>query len=801
MSDSKRPNFTIAQATWIAETQFGIVGEATELPSYIDQNFEIECDDGCAFILKIANPNEQRNWLEFETKCIAHLNEVSQRDIYPKVLSPNQPNKYWKSTDPISPIAELSAASGRSHLVRMMNFLPGTLFSELESPSTELLVDVGRVVAEVDIHFQKLPFDIGPSKRFFWWDCQSAPIAIRQNIASITDTRRRQTIETLLRHGESNLACRFALPMSVIHNDMNDNNFLVAHDRVSGVFDFGDVVYSYTINDVAVACAYLMLGRDNPIEVGRRILKGYQAVNPRSNQELQSVFDLIILRLMLSVTTSAKQQSLEPENEYLSISEQPAWNLLERFADQNLSELSGELVRHETEANNPVADSFFNSPRAKSTNQTTTRSKSELLKLRKKLIGPNLSLSYQNPLKIVRGQGTYLFDEQNRKFLDCVNNVCHVGHCNSAVVEAAVKQLSELNTNTRYLHDNIVEYARELTATLPDSLEVCYFVNSGSEANDLALRIARAFTGKKDFIVLEHAYHGTTGDLIELSPYKLQGAGGSKIPAHVHVAPIPDRFRGEFQKNDPEAGYKYAQQLGEIVEKLSQRNGLAAFVAESASGCGGQIIFPNGYFKCAFEHVRNSGGLCILDEVQVGFGRFGSHMWAFETQNVIPDIVTMGKPAGNGHPLGIVVTTRDIADAFDNGMEYFNTFGGNPVSCAIGLSVLDVLENGKLQQNALSTGSYFLNRLRALHTRFPVIGDVRGTGLFIGIEFVKDPSTLEPAADIACQIKEEMRNRGILLSTDGPFNNVIKIKPPMVFGPREVDQVVDNLEAVLSEVS
>jgi 4-aminobutyrate aminotransferase-like enzyme len=424
----------------------------------------------------------------------------------------------------------------------------------------------------------------------------------------------------------------------------------------------------------------------------------------------------------------------------------------------------------------------------------------QILAARSQHIGPNLSLSYRKPLKIVRGWMQHLYDEHGQPFLDAVNNVPHVGHCHPRVVQAGQKQMAVLNTNTRYLHENLARLAERICATLPPPLSVCYFVNSGSEANELALRLARTFTGSKETIVVDVGYHGNTSSLIEISPYKHNGPGGSGPPPFVHKVSMPDVYRGRHKQNDPAAGVKYAWEVAEAIEGITRRgNKLSAFICESLLSCGGQIVLPEGYLDAAYRHVRSVGGVCIADEVQVGFGRAGTHFWAFETQGVTPDIVTLGKPIGNGHPLGAVVTTPEIAAAFHNGMEYFNTFGGNPVSCAVGLAVLDVIAEEKLRENALRVGSRLMNGLRELMAEHPLIGDVRGLGLFVGIELVLDRATLTPAADEASYIANRMRDRGILLSTDGPFHNVLKIKPPMVFNEADADFLVETFNEILRE--
>lgn len=430
-----------------------------------------------------------------------------------------------------------------------------------------------------------------------------------------------------------------------------------------------------------------------------------------------------------------------------------------------------------------------------------TRSSEEIVELRNRFLSRTLSTAYREPLKIVRGEGPFLFDETGRRYLDLVNNVCHVGHCHPRVVAAGHAQMETLNTNTRYLHDTIIDCAERLTATLPDPLNVCFFLCSGSEANELALRLARAHTGRRDVMVVDGAYHGNTNTLVEMSPYKFKGPGGAGQPDWVQVAPMPDDYRGPYRRDEDDRGRRYADDMAGVLRSaVDAGSPPAAFFCESALGCGGQIILPPGYLSAAFAHARDAGTVCVADEVQTGFGRAGDHYWMFETQDVVPDIVTLGKPMGNGHPVAAVVTTPDIAASFATGMEYFNTFGGNPVSCATALAVLNVIEDEDLQAHAQKEGRYFLDALGGLQSRHALIGDVRGQGLFIGVELVNDPDTLDPASDAATEIIEAMKNRGFLLSTDGPFHNVLKIKPPMVIQRHDIDETIDALDAVLNEL-
>jgi 4-aminobutyrate aminotransferase-like enzyme len=394
----------------------------------------------------------------------------------------------------------------------------------------------------------------------------------------------------------------------------------------------------------------------------------------------------------------------------------------------------------------------------------------------------------------------YLYDDTGHAYLDVYNNVPLVGHSHPRVVKAAQEQLALLNTNTRYLHDNVNRYAERLTQLLPEPLRVCFFVNSGSEANELALRLARVHTKREDVIVLEHAYHGHTSTLIDISPYKFDGPGGSGKKPWVHVAPLADDYRGLYRRDDKQAGAKYARHVAEILERTRvEGRGIAAYIAETLPSVGGQIVFPPGYLAEVYSHVRAAGAVCIADEVQVGFGRLGTHFWGFETQGVLPDIVVLGKPIGNGFPLAAVITTAEIAESFNNGMEFFSTFGGNPVASAAGLAVLDVLEEEHLQEHALQTGTYLMRSLKSLQERNTLIGDVRGSGLFLGIDLVLDRDTRAPAPLQASYIVNGLRDCCILTGTDGPHHNVIKLRPPLVFSQADADLFVRTLDAILQE--
>jgi len=418
-----------------------------------------------------------------------------------------------------------------------------------------------------------------------------------------------------------------------------------------------------------------------------------------------------------------------------------------------------------------------------------------LIARRNRLLGPAYRLFYNNPLHLVKGEGVWLIDADGNKYLDMYNNVPHVGHCHPHVVEALQQQIATLNTHTRYLHDNVLDYAERLTGKLPDELDVAMFSCTGSEANELALRIARTCTGGTGIIVTEYAYHGNTQAIYQISTEDIPD---DEIPDFVIAVPAPDTYRGQYRDDD--AGDRYAEHVQAAINELGNRGVRpAAFVIDTIISSSGVVSPPSGYLQRAAEIIRAAGGLFVADEVQPGFGRTGRNFWGYEADDFVPDIVTMGKPMGNGHPLAATVTRTDIAERFSRSGSYFNTFGGNPVSCAAGLAVLDVIENENLQQNALDVGQYLIDGISDLATRHDRIGDIRGTGLFLAVDLVSDRETREPATELASTVVNGLRDRGILTGSIGPADNILKLRPPMVFSRENADYFLGTVDEVLAQ--
>ena len=767
----KAPRFALNDAVEVAAELYGLHVSASVLPSERDQNFLLRTVSGEQFVLKIANAEEDFEFLDFQNQLIKFL---ATRDLdleFPLIVPARNGDE----------IVSITSADS-SHFVRLLTWLEGVCFAEIKHPGCKLLASLGRALAQMDAAL--VDFSHQAAHRTFHWDLRHPNKA--RELAELLPDDRRRLVERFLADLEK--VDWDTLRFSIIHNDANDYNILVRSStpsayRVSAILDYGDVIYSATVCNLAVALAYAMLDKPDPIGAAAQVVAAYQETYPLNESEVNSLYTLAVARLCFSVCIAARQTRDVPGNEYLNISNAPVWSLLERLEDIPL-DWPVRVFRY-----------ACGMPVVRKQTSRTRRQSAELLTARQKHLGPSLSVSYEAPLHIVSGSRQNLFDAGGRRYLDCVNNVAHVGHSHPYVVRAATEQMAILNTNTRYLHEHLVEYSERLIAMLPAPLRVVYLVNSGSEANELALRLARAHTNRTETIVIDCAYHGNTTAMIDLSPYKFDGPGGHGCPAWVHKVPLPDLYRGAYRGDN--AGTQYAQDVSRAAKIAENNGGVAAFFGESAISCGGQIILPVGYLRAAYAAVRAAGGVCVADEVQTGFGRAGTHFWMFETQDVVPDIVTLGKPIGNGHPLGAVVTTQEIAASFANGMEYFNTFGGNPVSCATGLAVLDVIRDEELQQNALEVGDYLKRELRLLQDHHHLIGDVRGLGLFLGIELVRDRNTLEPAGREATQIVERMKECGILLSTDGPFHNVVKIKPPLVFSMKDADFLVSSLDSVL----
>ncbi len=748
------------------ENLYGIQNpDLKDLEGYASINTRVKTPDGKTYVWK-QNPDSplERAFLEAENQVLLLLSEkrpyhfpVPQKDCRDNLLSTTE------------------NSDGSLTLHRLLTFVEGDFFDQVP-PTPDLFASLGTFLAKLDRTLLNVRHP-GIEARRLQWDLQHLELPL-QYLDYIDDSRRRKLIEYFYMQFKEVVVPRLpSLRRSVIHGDANEQNLLTTGGRVSGIIDFGDMSYTPLVNEVAIALTYAMFGKSDPLTWAGHVLRAYTAELPLESAEIDLLYYLVAGRLCASVCSSAHAKTVKPDSDYITISEKPAWAMLAKWLALNPRAVTAAFT----------AAAGLEKGAAPDIGQDLVRREAYFSRV--------LSVSYAEPLKMEKAAFQYMYDAAGNTYLDLYNNIPHVGHCHPKVVRVGQEQMARLNTNTRYLYDPLHEYSERLLAKFPKSLSKVFYVNSGSAAADLAVRLARTHTGKQALMVLEHGYHGNTVTGIEISSYKFEHTGGSGQPEHILKAPIPDAYRGAYRGAG--AGAKYAADA--VAQLQAAEPGPAAFICEPVIGCGGQVPLPAGYLEALYPALRERGAVCIADEVQTGFGRLGQWFWGYEMQGIVPDIVMLGKPMGNGHPLAAVVTTDAIASSFENGLEFFSSFGGNTVACAVGLAVLEVLEEENLPQNAHETGKYLKAGLNDLKKQFPVIGDVRGEGLFLGIEFVEDPKTRQPHTDLAGVVKDRLKAEYILVGTDGPFENVIKIKPPLCFNPKDADVFLRALETALRQ--
>jgi len=1004
MIDYPAIKVTPDQAEKLALELFNIKGKASALPGELDFNFRLKVENSEGYILKVSRPNENEAYLDFQQKLLQHI-EAKQIDIIAPKVSLDVNDKA---------ISEYVDDFGNMRKVRLLSWISGRIWSSVDPQLNNLRTSLGEQCGKLTASL--MGFEHPMARREFEWDIAQS-LWTKKHL-DLFESDKKEIIAYFQNKFEEVYEVYSKLRRSVVHNDANDNNVIVSDELVSpmviAAIDYGDALHTQIINDLAIACAYAIMHHNDALQAALPIIRGYHGTFPLLELELQHLYTAIAMRLVISVTKSALNKVKEPDNEYLLISDKPAWEVLKKWrkispdfacfsfreacgfdAHPNYKKFKGwaskisfnvqmlfptiatdglfpldlsvssPWIGHQCEFNDldlfqfkidklqkahptkliaggyleprplytsseydkignsgkesrtihlgidywlpaetPVhtlfdgevviavndegdkeygglvvvkhnandvefytlyghlsvasatklaigdklkasdqIGSLGNYPengnwaphlhfqvmlsmldykvdypgvtyfeqinvwksicpnpnmlfKSKELDSITVLSNEDLIAYRQKHLGKNLSLQYKVPIKMVRGNGQYLLDQFGRSYLDTVNNVAHVGHEHPRVVKAGQSQMALINTNSRYLHENINTLAKELLETLPNELSVLHFVNSGSEANELAIRMVKAVTGERDIIASEVGYHGNSNMCIDISSYKFDGKGGKGAPEHTHIFPLPDAFRGKYRGKN--TGQMYAEEVQKKVEHIRKKGReVGAFIIEPIISCGGQIELPEGFLTQAYQYIRKAGGLCISDEVQVGCGRMGKTFWGFQLHNVVPDIVTIGKPLGNGHPLAAIACTQEVAEKFANGMEYFNTFGGNPVSCAIGTEVIRVVKQEKLQENAYKVGEFLKSELQKIAIEFPIIGDVRGQGLFLGLELVDNE--LNPLEAQTDYLANRMKDHGILMSIDGPDHNVLKIKPPLVFTIENAKELVFYLKKILHE--
>lgn len=762
------PAFSSEEAAAFAKRLFGLTGVASSLDSERDQNLRVVSDEGVPYLLKISNSADASGVIEMQTQALLHI----IREL------PDLPVMRPLPTLDGGLYATLEDTDGNGHLVRLFTFLPGRMMSSVDLDA-QALGWFGSTVARMGISLRGFFHPAGGYK--ILWDLKHTA-QLRPFVDLVSDDERRSICKRALDRFEQHaLPALPGLRGQIIHNDLTLDNVLLDDARsVSGIVDFGDLTHSALICDLAIALVSLMWERPDPFEAAEAAIAGYGSVLLIEDAEADLLGDLVSARLIALILIANWRVALYPENtNYITANAESAWGLLERFDAVGLSRVARRLR---------AACKGGGSSRSGAGCPPTE----DLLERRRNVLSPALSpLSYEHPLHLVRGEGSWMFDTSGNRYLDAYNNVPVVGHSHPRVSRAIADQSRTLNTNTRYLHRSVIELAERIVATMPDGLDTVLFVNSGSEANDVAWRLATAYTGAPGAIVTANAYHGVTTATLALSPEEwIEG----ELPAHVERVPAPDGYRGIHRRESPDWAGRYARHLGEAVTRMQSR-GIepAAFYVDSLFTSDGIFAPPPLYLQSGVDCVRQAGGLIVADEVQSGFGRTGAHMWSFQAAGIVPDFVTLGKPMGNGHPIAAVVTRTQIAERFASKSDIFSTFGGNPVASRAGLAVLDVLEDEALQERAGEVGGYLQEKLKELMRGHESIGDVRGAGLMIGVELVEDAKERRPHSRLAHAVMNRMKDKGVLVGSTGPDGNVLKIRPPLVLATAEADSIAGKL--------
>ena len=977
-------------------SKYEIKAKAVEINGETDDNFKITYKNQ-SFFFKIYPENTDKKFVDFQVRILEILktNKTTannildhQNKLFDHFIDQNNEIRYYRMNNWVD---------GR--LWSSVNPVKNNLRKELGIESAKLVKDLNKVKSiykRKDFHWDLANFQ--------WVESHYKKLELKEDTIN--------TIKELLSDFNKNLKKYEKLRKCLIHNDLNDNNIIVSNSlvnpKIKGFIDFGDCIKTQLINELAITCCYGIINSLSPIQSSCEIIKGFNSIIKIKEEEVDFLYDLILIRISISIIKSSLNKKLQSDNKYLQISDKDMHLLFKKWSSlnkelvtcffreacgftPNINQIKFQKLINKRKSSVSVLFKNINSNKLKEIdlsvsskwltnelindvdlfkqkinsqsdltfcggylenravynssdyerltdygfeNRTThlgidfwvkentsihaigdgiiknivndktikgyggliiiehklkninyyslyghlsDQNKSELkigdkikkgekigeigstkenggwcphlhfqimlslldfkndfpgvcmeyekktwssicpnpelildinlskkkpvdenkLKTaRQKYLGNNLKMSYDLPVYMVRGFNQFLYSNNGKKYLDTVNNIAHVGHQNINVTNAAKNQMGILNTNTRYLHDEILSLSKNLLSKFSKKLSKVYYVNSGSEANELAIRMSNIYNQSDKYIVMEGGYHGNTNKTLEVSNYKYKSKGGKGKPKNIYEIPMPDEYRGKYRGKN--ASENYFKELEKIIQKTSNSNDkISAMIFEPIISCGGQIELPKEFLKKCRKILTEHNIIMICDEVQTGFGRMGEKYWGYELYDIIPDIITLGKPMGNGHPIGAVVCTQNISEKFDNGLEFFSSFGGNPVSCKIANEVIKEIDSRKLQLNADKTGLYLKTKLKQLAKKFPLIGDVRGKGLFIGMELVNEQ--LYPQADKAVYLVNRMKDLGILMSNDGLDKNVIKIKPPIIFSIEDSDKLVTILDKVFGE--
>ncbi len=766
--DVVKPDFSLDSALQILTDIYGIAGSLKPLESERDLNYRVTTPDGEGFLLKISNHEEPPDNVDFEIAALKHVAETA----------PDLPVPRIRNTLDGRYVGKTIAKNGTQHQVRLLTFLPGTVMADV-ARTTALVFDQGRIAARMGLALRGF-FHPAAGSRQLLWDVRQVESLI-PIIEKLADQNVRDLVSQIIDNFQANIKPGLAgLRGQIAHMDLTRSNMVVderAPEVVSGVLDFGDMHHGPLVQDVAVAIADVMQPDPEPFAKAQAFLRGYHHVLPLLAEEIEILFDLVLVYFVAYYLILMRRG-----DSYFAVDQQGVLAMIEELQQMGRDK---------------VTDMFSQASGHPRPQAIATGDVDALIVRRKKVMGVPLYVFYNPPLNIVKGQDVWLFDCYGKRYLDVYNNVPLVGHAHPYVAQAIARQTARLTTNTRYICDEIIAYAERLTDTMPTGLSNAFFVNSGSEANDLAWLMATAYTGNCGAIIVEDAYHGWTEAVAALSP---SGKPDAPLAAHVRTIAVPDQYRSPCEKQSDLHGH-HAKLVDEAIASLALAGLKPALCIVDPAFCSNGIpeLLP-GFLPMLFEKVRQAGGLCVADEVQSGFGRMGQYMWGFDLHKATPDIVTFGKPMANGYPMGAVVTRPDILAAVSEGGAIFATFGGNNVAAAAANAVLDVFFDNDLLQNATSAGLYLKAGLKDLAEKYDIIGDVRGSGLLVGVELVADKCTKLPATNRTDNLLQIMSDNGVLLGSDGPRSNVLKLRPPLVFKKEHADILLKKLANGLAQL-
>ncbi|MFD1744991.1 aminotransferase class III-fold pyridoxal phosphate-dependent enzyme [Rhizobium helianthi] len=760
---------------------YGLSGKWRRLGGEREQNFRLVTHDGTQFVVKVASRDEPLESLLFQTAALEHIERVDPALSVPRL-------RRTLAGEAMSTVID---AEGLAYPLRVVSFISGNiLFDEIRAAGrtldAEQLMQLGATNGRLARALQGFRGEGAP--RNMPWDLANG-LLFADNLQPHMPDVLASTLQNLMPGLREVIAEKLPrLRGQVIYHDFHESNVLVRFDpafAIDGVIDFGDMIFGPVVQDLAVCVASLIHWTPDPVFAATCLVRGYQRYMPLEKADLEVLRQLVLARLLLQVGLVSYRASVEEEPDTDLADLQALYiKAIQRLALVSDADFVAAMVPSVV----PVSAAEVAGAPAPTP---------ALLQRREAVLGKTYTF-YNEPLELVRGKGSKVYDAAGQEYLDCYNNVANLGHCHPYVVDALARQASTLNTNSRYIHPEIVRLGERLSATLPSYLDTWFFVCTGSEANDLAVRLARAASGKEGIVITENSYHGNT---TVVTPLSLIDYDIKDKPDWAETVPPPNLYRGVYREGANDAGEKYAGHISDAAGILNERgHGMAGLMIDSIFDANGALVPPPDYLPLAYAAAKREGALTIADEVQMGFARSGTHMWGFEAFGVQPDIVTMGKPMGNGHPIAALVTRREIAERLQKHTGYFNTFGGNTVSAVVGNACLDVLQGEDLQGNALRSSAFLMPGLHDLMKRHELVGHIQGRGLFLGVELVTNRDSKVPAKLAARWVRERMKSLGVLVSSTGPHGNIIKIRPPLVFSLSDASRCLAALEQALTEV-